>query len=182
MTVKGLQEISWSSLKQSAGSSLSGFPSENIWQAHFYAGIGHFIPKQFTFCKEQVAGTQNQVDFVLRNGKTVAIEFLIRSSKVDEHHERFETGAYQKLGLDEYFVVDILPWDQTPDLLDVSNERRLSLATECFNRLDESRRPVHAVFLVANNLNAGILYTYDSAAKETARSPPAHTRNGTEAC
>ena len=51
MTIKGLQEISWSPLKQSAGSSLSGFPIENIWQAHFYAGIGHFIPKELTFCK-----------------------------------------------------------------------------------------------------------------------------------
>jgi len=93
MLVKGLQELSWLMLKQSAGSSKSGFPIEDIWQANFYSGIGHFIPKKLTFCKEQVAGTQHRVDFVLRNGYAIAIEFLTCSRNVNEHHERFVTGA-----------------------------------------------------------------------------------------
>ena len=76
----GLQRIKWRKLKQCAGSSPTGFPIEDIWQAEFYGSIGEVIPRNLVFCKENVVNsTLAKVDFVLRNGSTRAIEFLIKS-------------------------------------------------------------------------------------------------------
>ena len=64
---KGLEEISWHQLRMSGSSSYPGFAIEDVWQTEFYGAIGEFIPRNLVFCKEFVAETTNQVDFVLRN-------------------------------------------------------------------------------------------------------------------
>jgi hypothetical protein len=172
----GLRKIKWHQVKQCAGSSHTGFPIEDVWQAEFYGSIGEFIPREFVFCKEYVATTADRVDFVLRNGSTRAIEFLIKSDRVALHHERFETGAYRSLRLSgSYLVVDIKPWAEAPDIHDVPDAHRLRVATECFDAMVTSRRKNHAVFLVSSKLSSGILYTYNletSSAVECMRSPP----------
>ena len=173
----GLRKIQWHQVKQCAGSSLTGFPLEDVWQAEFYGSIGGFIPRELVFCKEYVAKTDNRVDFVLRNGSTRAIEFLIKSSDVNGHHNRFEKGAYKSLRLSgSYLVVDIKPWGNQPDIHDVPDASRLGVATQCFEALDSTRRKNHhAVFLVSNDLSSGILYTYNlqtSSVVECLRSPP----------
>mmetsp|Transcript_7900 Transcript_7900/g.16505 ORF Transcript_7900/g.16505 Transcript_7900/m.16505 type:complete len:544 (-) Transcript_7900:194-1825(-) len=164
----GFGAISWNQLKMSSQSSPSGFPIENIWQTVFYSAIGQFIPRPYTFCKEYAitSGSKSgSVDFVLRNGGTRAIEFLIKSDRVGLHHERFETGAYKSLCLSgSYLVVDIKPWNNQPEIHEVSDSRRLEVATECFhdsalNKM--SRRLRHAVFLVSNDLSRGVLFTYN---------------------
>ena len=106
------------------------------------------------------------MDFFLRNGeKTRAIEFIIRSDRVGTHHEGFEKGAYRSLRLSEsYLVVDIKPWGSMPDILDVTEQKQLDVATACF--LDAHiqkghRRWNHTVFLVSNDLSRGILFTYE---------------------
>ena len=166
----GLAGIEWNRLKMSSESSSSGFPVEDIWQSEFYSAIGKCIPRPYTFCKEYATASGRKtgsVDFVLRNGGTRAIEFLIKSDRVSIHHERFETGAYNNLRLKgTYLVVDIKPWGNDPDLHAVSDERRLEIATACFRdaALDKiPRRLRHAVFLVSNDLSRGILYTYNSS-------------------
>ena len=174
---KGFEGLNWVQLKNCPGSSNSGFPIEDIWQAEFYGSIGRFIPRHLTFCKEYVARTVNRVDFVLRNGSTRAIEFLIKSSDVGGHHRRFENGSYSALSLTgSYLVVDIKPWGKMPDLDDVSDGDRLAAATACFAALTTgNRRRNHAVFLISNDLSSGILYTYHAeteSAVEYARSPP----------
>ena len=179
---KGLEELAWASVKKCAESSTTGFPIENVWQTFFYSAIGHFIPHEFPFCKERVVGTQDRVDFVLRNGSTCGIEFLIKSDRVDAHHQRFETGPYARLNLDDYIVVDILPWpsrvqqgNKRPrDLHDVSHEECIDVASTLFQNLTPARRQKHAIFFVANNLKSGILFTYDAVqerAMEATRSP-----------
>jgi hypothetical protein len=176
---KGFEEMNWTQLKQCTGSSAApdSFPIEDIWQAEFYGGIGKFIPRNLTFCKEYVTQTANRVDFVLRNGCTRAIELLIKSSDVSGHHKRFENGAYSSLRLSgSYLVVDILPWDKLPDLDNVPETTRSQAATACFTALStDIRRRHHAVFFVANDFTSGILYSYDfetRTAQEYARSPP----------
>jgi len=101
----------------SKGSSTSLFPVEDIWQAEFYGAIGNYIIRPYTFCKEYVTSSGRRtgsIDFVLRNGQTRAIEFLIKSDRVSEHHERFWAGAYTDLFhlSGSYLVVDIKPWDR----------------------------------------------------------------------
>jgi len=176
---KGLEELHWNQLQMCAGSSTTGFPIEDVWQAEFYAAIGKYVPRELIFCKECVvqSGTKSgSVDFVLRNGSTRAIEFLLKSDDVIGHHRRFEEGAYNSLYLSgSYLVVDIKPWDNMPDLLNVANSQILQVANQCFARLGtEHRRMHHAVFLVSNNLSSGILYTYDTTTRgavEYGRSP-----------
>ena len=172
----GLQKIKWEQLKQCAQSSQTGFPIEDVWQAEFYGSVGEFIPREFAFCKEYVAKTDNRVDFVLRNGSTRAIEFLIKSNDVAGHHKRFEDRTYKSLRLSgSYLVVDIKPWDDEPDLHDVSDQSRLDVAAKCFEALPVARQIKHALFLVANDLSSGILYSYDIATgyvEERLRSPP----------
>ena len=164
----GLRGINWNQLRMSEESSESLFPVEDIWQAEFYGSIGQHIPRQYVFCKEYATFSGSQrgsVDFVLRNGETRAIEFLIKSDRVGLHHERFEKGAYRSLSLSwSYLVVDIKPWGNMPDILEVSEQHRLDIATACF--LDPhvqkgARRFHHAVFLVSNGLSMGMLFIYD---------------------
>ena len=90
---KGLAELEWATIQKCGDSSKSGFPIEDIWQTAFYAAIGGFIPSSFSFCKEKVTSNDKRIDFVLRNGSKWGIEFLIKSSKVEEHHSRFECGG-----------------------------------------------------------------------------------------
>ena len=173
LLAKGLQEFNWASLKSSAGSSRSGFPIEDIWQAIFYSAIGHFLPKSVTFCKEEVQGIDDQVGFVLRNGSTRAIEFLIKSDRVVKHHERFESGPCRSLN-SSYIVVDISPWNKTPSLHSVADDERLRVATALFEKtLNKDRWHNHAVFLVADDCQSGILYVYDTldGVHELLRSP-----------
>ena len=171
----GFQELKWRQIKQSGQSSVSGFPIEDVWQAVFYASIGQLIPQHLTFCKEYVAHTDNRVDFVLRNGETRAIEFLIKSSDVPGHHKRFEEGAYSSLKLTgSYLVVDIKPWNKQLALYDAADNERLDVANNCFTALVSLRRARHAVFLVSDDLSSGILYGYDlqtNTAVELMRSP-----------
>mmetsp|Transcript_28385 Transcript_28385/g.77915 ORF Transcript_28385/g.77915 Transcript_28385/m.77915 type:complete len:595 (-) Transcript_28385:2815-4599(-) len=172
----GLERIKWRRLKQNTGSSTTGFPIEDIWQAEFYASIGEVIPKGLVFCKEYVANPSAKVDFVLRNDSTRAIEFLIKSSDVGGHHQRFESGAYNSLRLSgSYLVVDIKPWDNKPDLYDVSEARRVQAARACFDALGTTTRLMHhALFMISNDLLSGILYAFDSetgAVFECLRSP-----------
>jgi len=174
---KGLEEMNWEQLKQCADSSRTGFPIKDIWQAEFYGSVGKFIPRHLTFCKEFVAKTDNRVDFVLRNGSTRAIEFLIKSSDVDGHHKRFENDAYKRLRLGgSYLVVNIKPWNNMPDLHDVSDTSRLAAATQCFTALrTQTRKQRHALFLLSNGLSSRILYVSDCSARsvvECSRSPP----------
>lgn len=166
----GFQRINWNRLKMSCQSSSSGFPVEDIWQAEFYSAIGRCIPRPYTFCKEYATSSglkKGSVDFVLRNGGTRAIEFLIKSDRVGLHHERFEKGAYSSLRLSgSYLVVDIKPWNNEPDIHEVSDRRRLEVVTQCFHDLalnKMSRRLRHAVFLVSNDLSRGILFTYNQS-------------------
>ena len=177
---EGLGSLNWAQLKMSRGSSEGGiFPIEDIWQAEFYGAIGQFIPRELTFCKEYVTyagGKSGHVDFVLRNGQTRAIEFLIQSRDVVGHHERFESGAYSCLCLDEgsYLVVDIIHWNQSTDLCDLGDAKPLQFAKGKFENLESFRRPHHAVFIASNDLTSGILYTYDAKAdqvEEYGRSP-----------
>jgi hypothetical protein len=164
LVAKGFAAIRWSSVKQTADASNCGFPTEDIWRAHFYAGIGHFIPNELaTLCHEQVTHTRNQVDFVLANKKRVGIKFHVRPVKAEKQHEKFEKGEYSKLELGEYIVVDILPWDHESEPLGANQELELSLATERFQCLEEHRRRSHAVFLVSRQLDAGVLYAYRSS-------------------
>ena len=174
----GLGNINWQSLKQFAGSSQSGFPIEDVWQAEFYGSIGKFIPRNLVFCKEYVVDGQThnpRVDFVLRNGGTRAIEFLIKSSDVGGHHRRFENGAYKSLKLSgSYMVVDIQPWDNEPDLNCVSDPYRLQRASGSFEALTKLQQLRHALFLVSSDLSSGILYVFDRekhAVVECLRSP-----------
>jgi hypothetical protein len=171
----GLQKLEWHLIQMSSGSSDSGFPIEDVWQAVFYASIGRLIPNHLTFCKEYVAQTKCRVDFVLRNGGTRAIEFLIKSSDIDGHHKRFEEGAYSSLNLSaSYLVVDIKPWNGGRALYDTSYDHRLLVANTFFQTLDHERRLNHAVFLVSDDLSSGILYGYDpetNRAVEWVRSP-----------
>ena len=175
LLTKGLQEMEWHLIRSSAESSQSGFPIENIWQSVFYTAIGHFLPASVTFCKEEVQGSQDRVDFVLRNGTTRAIEFLIKSDRIVIHHERFENGAYKHLN-SSYIVVDIAPWDKKPALHDTADSERLNVARSFFAKTnDKSRWKDHAVFLVENDCMSGILYRFNEATdrvEETARSPP----------
>jgi len=174
----GLSRIKWRQLKQSAASSYTGFPIEDIWQAEFYGSIGDLIPRDLVFCKEYVTKTDSRVDFVLRNGSTRAIEFLIRSSDVEGHHRRFESGSYINLRLGgSYLVVDIKPWGQSLDIHEVTDTDRLQVAAKCFEAISIERRSKHAVFLVSNDVSSGILYTWDTAKSitlESLRSPPAY--------
>ena len=113
----------------------------------------------------QGGGLGAWMDFVLRNGETRAIEFLTKSDRVGEHHQRFETGVYQSLRLSgSYLVVDIKPWGRMPDILDVAEEERLNVASACFRDPHVqwgSRRLHHAVFLVSNDVSKGMLFTYN---------------------
>jgi len=172
----GLERIKWDQVKQCTQSSSKGFPIEDIWQAEFYGSIGELIPREYVFCKEYVVRSENRVDFVLRNGSTRAIEFLIKSRDVDGHHERFENGSYNSLRLSgSYLVVDIKPWDNEPDLHNVSDTARLVVASRCFESLTVARRRRHALFLVSNDLSSGILYIYnenENSVEEYSRSPP----------
>jgi len=168
-----MDELSWSMVHSCRGSSETGFPIKDAWQTCFYSAIGHYIPAHLTFCKERVVGSKDRVDFVLRNGSTRGVEFLIKSDRVEKHHKRFETGAYSKLNLDDYIVVDILPWSsevpsstnkRSRDVHDVSHDERTSFASGLFQKLALARRQKHAVFVVANNdLARGFLFTYDKA-------------------
>jgi hypothetical protein len=83
------------------------------------------------------------------------------------HHERFEKGAYNSLRLSgSYLVVDIKLWNDEPEIHEVSDRRRLEVATERFHDLalnKMSRRLRHAVFLVSNDLSRGILFTYNQS-------------------
>ena len=173
---KGLAELEWATIQKCGDSSKSGFPIEDIWQTAFYAAIGGFIPSSFSFCKEKVTSNDKRIDFVLRNGSKWGIEFLIKSSKVEEHHSRFECGgSYSTLNLDAYLVVDILPWGKEPDLFCVSTTAQLQRARECFEKLTGARRNAHAVFLIGNDLQKGILYLYNDEQRvyEALRSPQA---------
>lgn len=163
----------------SKGSSTSLFPVEDIWQAEFYSSISHHVPRQHTFCKEEVTAAGKKtgnVDFVLQNGETRAIEVLVKSDRIGVHHERFETGVYRPLKLTgSYLVVDIKPWGQHRlghDLHEISEQERVDFASEYFGHteLNPSRRSHHAVFLVANALSWGPLFTHD----ETSQSAVAH--------
>ena len=127
-----------------------------------------------------MTGTDNRVDFVLRNSSTRnsstrGIEFLIKSNNVDGHHRRFERGgAYASLGLTEYLVVDIVPWNDEPDINAVSYDSLLDRAKGCFDKLTPARRPVHGVFVVSNDVKRGILYLHNGTdVYEAVRSPPA---------
>jgi hypothetical protein len=61
-----------------------------------------------------------------------------------------------------------------PDLLDVSGSLRLAAASGCFTKLNVRRRTVHhAVFIVANNLQRGILYVYGEHGGQEVRVSPA---------
>lgn len=110
------------------------------------------------------------MDFVLRNGETRAIEFLIKSDGIGLHHERFETGAYQSLLLSRtYLVVDIKPWGSTPDMFNVPEQTQFAVATTCFldPHVQKAQRYLrHAVFLVSDNLSSGILFTYEPNTKK----------------
>ena len=65
-----------------------------------------------------------------------------------------------QLNLDEYLVVDILPWGKEPDLFCVSTTAQLQRARECFEKLTGARQNAHAVFLIGNDLRKGILYLH----------------------
>ena len=164
----GLGAVNWAQLQMSRSSSEDGeFPIEDVWQAEFYGAIGKFVPRSFTFCKEYVtkAGEEaGHVDFVLRDGISRAIEFLIRSRDVSGHHKRFEEGAYRSLCLEggTYLVVDIIPWGGLTDLHGIGPSEPLQLAEKKFINLGSQRRRMHhAVFIASNDLTSGILYTYD---------------------
>lgn len=176
----GLGALNWAQLQMSLSSSKDReFPIEDIWQAEFYGAIGKFVPRELTFCKEYAVtnGTKGgHVDFVLRNGCTRAIEFLVHSRDVKGHHKRFEDGAYNSLCLSgaTYLVVDIIPWHGMTDLCNLSRSVPLQLAEEKFEGLTEGQRRHHAVFIASIDLTAGILYAYDAGASkavEYGRSP-----------
>lgn len=63
-------------------------------QTHFYIGIG----------KER-ACSGGELDFMLRNGRTLGIKLLTDSRGAAEHHKQFESnGQYEDLELDEFLV------------------------------------------------------------------------------
>ena len=117
-----------------------------------------------------------RIDFVLRKGSTCAIEFLIKSDRIAEHHQRFEAGgSYSSLNCDDYVVVDIVPWisprrwfrKRSRGLEDASFDDRKGFVQTLFLNIDQvSRREKHAVFLVSDDLNLGFLYTWNSTKSE----------------
>ena len=97
-------------MKSCALSSRTGFPIKDVWQAEFYDAIGKYVPRKFVFCKEyavQSGSKSGSVDFVLRNGNTRAIEFLIKSNDVIGHHRRFEKGAYVKMRNETHLIATL---------------------------------------------------------------------------
>jgi hypothetical protein len=99
--------------------------------------VGEYVPRKLTFCREQFMTARNKRgwdDFVLRNGSTTrAIEFLIKSNDVQEHHKRFKDGAYSSL-FGSYLVVDIKPWNGESELRNVAESQVLQVAGRVFWR------------------------------------------------
>eukprot|EP00727_Mastigamoeba_balamuthi_P012418 m51a1_g78 hypothetical protein (601) ;mRNA; f:246241-248567 len=86
-------------------------PNERTWQMEFYLAIAgllpapHLIHPDFPVQNKAAAG---YIDFYINGAVRWAIELLCQGSKRTEHSDRFITGAYALLELNQKLVIDFV--------------------------------------------------------------------------
>jgi hypothetical protein len=162
----GLDRMSWDKLRVCSTSSTRNAIAEDAWQTYFYYAVGALIPQSMVFSKEPVGekGQLGVVDFVLRDGQTIAIELLIQSHLIAEHHARFDEDArYKALEIDSWVICDI--YVASEDDTRTIEDNIPSAVVSSFALVGtEEGKGRHAVFYVDAELTRGTLYQYKDQA------------------
>eukprot|EP00727_Mastigamoeba_balamuthi_P005098 m51a1_g14587 hypothetical protein (607) ;mRNA; f:1136679-1139014 len=86
-------------------------PNERTWQMEFYLALTgllpapHLIHPDFPAANKDITGF---VDFYINGGVKWAIELLCQGNERNEHSERFITGAYALIDLNQRLVIDFV--------------------------------------------------------------------------
>jgi len=101
----------------SSRSNSNDFPIEAVFQQAFSQAVSELLPPTVFFCAEYAGTARGRVDFLVGHW---GIEMLILGRKLCEHEERFGAGGkYACDQIQEFCVVNFLPFDKSPELAKV---------------------------------------------------------------